>query len=105
MTIETRRDDERRSLVARLNDPAAGAARAERPFLAGAGAAVGPYGAHAREENGRLVLDGLVISGGRARIGAQPPGGVRPGAGRRPGAETGPGIERGALAIIETLAK
>ncbi|MBK7207672.1 MAG: hypothetical protein IPH91_05250 [Elusimicrobia bacterium] len=64
-----------------------------------------PYGAHAREENGRLVLDGLVISvDGRESVRGRREGDpARAGA---LGAELARElIERGALAIIETLAK
>lgn len=108
VTIETRRDDARVvPWVARLNDPAAErAARAERSFLAGLGGGCRvPFAAHAREENGRLVLDGLVISvDGRESVRGRREGDpARAGA---LGAELARElIERGALAIIETLAK
>ncbi|TXI76601.1 MAG: hydroxymethylbilane synthase [Dokdonella sp.] len=108
VTIETRRDDAGVvPWVARLNDAAAErAARAERSFLEGLGGGCRvPFGAHAREENGRLVLDGLVISvDGKDSVRGRREG--DPTRAAALGAELARElIERGALAIIETLAK
>ena len=106
IAIESRCDDDRAGpWIARLNDIGAErAATAERSFLAGLGGGCRvPFGAHAREESGRLVLDGLVIS----------LDGKNAGRGRREGdpvqaAELGVALaaemlDRGALGIIETL--
>ena len=108
VTIETRgKDDRTIPWVGRLNDPAAErAAHAERSFLAGLGGGCRvPFAAFAREEGGRLMLDGLVISvDGKDAV-----------RGRREGDPAQAGslgamlardlIDRGALAIIETLAR
>jgi hydroxymethylbilane synthase len=65
LAVETRADDARsKQLAAALHHPAsARAAEAERAFLAalGGGCRV-PIAAYAREEAGKLVLDGLVIA-------------------------------------------
>lgn len=74
ITVEIRADDRRLAeFVSSLDHgPSARAARAERAFLAalGGGCRV-PIAAHAREEAGRFVIDGLVISsdGGRSARG------------------------------------
>ncbi len=65
IAIEVRADDaETRKWVAALNHaPSARAAEAERSFLAGLGGGCRvPIAAYAREEEGKMVLDGLVIS-------------------------------------------
>lgn len=65
LALEARADDSRvRALTAPLNDPATETAlRAERAFLAKLeGGCQVPAGAHARLEDGRLVLEGFLAS-------------------------------------------
>jgi hydroxymethylbilane synthase len=80
LALEARADDRRaRGLAAALDHPpSARAAAAERAFLAALGGGCrGPIAAYGREEDGRLVLDGLVIS----------PDGKRAARGRESGGE------------------
>jgi hydroxymethylbilane synthase len=108
VTIETRRDDAGGGSLGRAAQRRRRRTRgrAERSFLEGLGGGCRvPFGAHAREENGRLVLDGLVISvDGKDSVRGRREG--DPTRAAALGAELARElIERGALAIIETLAK
>lgn len=106
IAIESRGEDDRAEpWVSRLNHAAAErAAGAERSFLAalGGGCRV-PFGAYAREESGRLVLDGLVISvDGKNAVRGHREGDPAQAVelGKMLAAEM---LDRGALGIIETL--